>query len=357
MALIFADGFEHYGVSLDTNQWAVVKANMLAGAYSYIIPSQYARIAIRETQARTGSRSLRMESYEAGTKWRVAFPAKSIVGSAFGLFLVNLPVNINDFLFTFYNSGTAIVTIQISPAGALQVRRGNYTGSVLGSTDAGVITAAAFNHIEAKVIRDNVVGEIEIRVNGVTALKLTDLDLGTIDIDGVGQTGVETLTGTTMYLDDLIIWNGDGDVNNDFFGPARVLTVFADGEGTHNDWNAVGAATPHEAIDETTPDGDATYIAASTVGDKQSLTIPELPPEVATVAGVFILPMTKLGSAGTGNMKVSIESDGAIAEGPDTPLTTAYTYWPVAFEKDPATGAQFDKAALEAAEIIIEKTA
>lgn len=356
MALIFADSFEHYGVAANSSQWGPVRANMLAGAYAVVL-SDFNRMLIRDTQARTGSRSLYIESYNAGAKWRVVFPAKSIVGCAFGLFFDTLPSNINDFLFTFYNSETAIVTVQVSPAGALQVRRGNHNGSILGSSDAGEITASAFNHIEAKVVRDNVVGEIEIRVNGVTALKLTDLDLGTIDIDGVGQAGTATLSGTAMYLDDLIIWNGDGDVNNDFFGPARVLTVFADGEGTHNDWNAVGAATPHEAIDETTPDGDATYIAASTVGDKQSLTIPELPPEVATVAGVFILPMTKLGSAGTGNMKVSIESDGAIAEGTDTPLTTAYTYWPVAFEKDPATGAQFDKAALEAAEIIIEKTA
>lgn len=356
MALIFADSFEHYGLANTSSNWPTVRANMLAGAYAIAI-NDFGRMLIRDTQARTGSRSLYIEAYNSGAKWRVAFPAKSIVGSAFGLFFVTLPSNINDFLFTFYNSETAIVTIQVSPAGALQVRRGSHTGSLLGSTDSGVITASAFNHIEAKVVRDNVVGEIEIRVNGVTVLKLTDLDLGTLNIDGVGQAGVQTLSQTTMYIDDLIIWDGDGDVNNDFLGPARVLTVFADGEGTHNDWSVIGASTPHEAIDETTPDGDTTYIASSTVGDMQSLTVPELPPEVATVAGVFIPAMAKLSSAGTGNMKVSIESDGHIADGPDTPLTTAYTYWPVAFEKDPATGAQFDKAAIEAAEIIIEKTA
>lgn len=351
MALIFADGFEHYGTG--TNSVAL----MSAGLWSVTQSTTY--ISVVATRARTGSRSLRLGFlWNGGPIAKRAFNTPSeICGVGFGLYLEYIPTSVNHVNFCFVSESTNVVCLAVTPSGALSVYKKSPSGTLLGTTDSGLIGPLSFNHIEMKVVRDNVVGEVEVRVNGVTVIKSTDLDLGTDHINGFVFSRASSGIGPDGYIDDLIIWDGDGDVNNDFFGPARVLTVFADGEGTHNDWSVVGASTPHEAIDETTPDGDTTYIAASTVGDKQSLTVPELPPEVATVAGVFIPPMAKLGSAGTGNMKVSIESDGAIAEGPDTPLTTAYTYWPAAFEKDPATGAQFDKAALEAAEIIIEKTA
>src|SRR5690606_32247257 len=58
------------------------------------------------------------------------------------------------------------------------------SGTPLGSTDAGILIAGAFQHIEFAAHYDPIVGWFEIRVEGVTVLRVEDVNTGT----GVGVT-------------------------------------------------------------------------------------------------------------------------------------------------------------------------
>lgn len=347
MALLFADGFEHYGAG--SNPGAT---NMRQGEYIDVYSST---AGPTNAQARTGDRSFVGSAAVSGS-WmfrKLVSSASNVIGVAFGAYLVTLDNNRK--LIDIADGTTGIISLVSTPSGSIQVRRGHLSAAtVLGVTDDGVLTSAAWNHIEVRVLRDNVVGEVEVRVNGVTEIILTDLNLGTVNANSVGFYSIGT--GQT-YIDDLIVWDGSGDVNNTFFGPARVTVVWLDDDEPGNQWSVTGAGSGAEALTETAPDGDTSYIAAAAVSAVSEFTISELPPEAEAIAGIYVPVMAKLASAGIGAMVTSIVSDTDVTDGPEHQLTTAYTYRGEVFEKDPATGQLWTKTDLEAARLRVEKTA
>lgn len=347
MALLFADGFEHYGAGS-------VRNTMLAGAWSAIGSSMSINNNSSSYPARTGGRAFWCTQ---DTDNRVEFKGTmhNEVGCAVGMYLKTMPAaqsNSCGFIISDENN-TTIVYTRVNPNGSVELRR---SGTTLGITDPGLITAQAWNHFEVRVLQDNVVGEVELRVNGVVELFLTNLDLGTVR-PRFWKTYGDYYTAVERGYDDLILWDTTGDVNNTFFGPARVTLIGLDGDEPGNQWSVVGAASGAAALTETAPDGDTSYVSAAVVGMVSEFGIAELPPEAEVIAGIYVSAMGKLATAGVGNTQVSIVSNGQVENGPDTPMTTAYTYRSKAFEKDPNTGQPWTKSGLEAAKIRIEKTA
>lgn len=345
MALLFADGFEHYGVS------TAVRTAMTSGEYAD------ANLAFgQQTFSRTGNRCIRDSQ---GGSIRKQYPTDhNEVGAALGFYIAALPgsdgsrsgFRITD------TTNASIVSFVVTQSGEVAVYRGTSTGTFLGSTDSGLIGAQTWNHIEVRLLQDNVVGEVEVRVNGVQELLLTNLDLGTV-LPGFWVGGTGGGGSNERFFDDLILWDTTGDVNNTFFGPARVNTIWLDGDELGNQWSFVGAASGAEAVTELAPDGDTSYISAAVVGDTSEFSIQELPPEAETISGVYVPTMAKLAVAGVGSMQTSLVSGSDVVNGKDNVLTTAYTYRGDVFEKDPATNQPWTKNGLEAALVRVEKTA
>lgn len=347
MALLFADSFEHYGTG--TGARVILAAGEYADAGVSSVVTSFAR---------TGSRCIR-DTWN-GSLRKLMDTTHNEVGVALGFYVEALPSTVIQspgFRVTDVDN-TTIVSLTVDPSGAINVFRGNYTSNVLlGATDSGLITAQAWNHIEMRVLQDNVVGEVEVRVNGNPELVLNNLDLGTVlPRFWVGGPGGST-SSMDRYFDDLILWDTTGDVNNTFFGPARVTTGWLAADESGNQWSVVGADSGAEAMTELVPDGDTSYVSAAVVGMVSEFSIQELPPEAEAIAGIYIPTMAKLSVAGIGNMQVSVVSGSDVAHGKDNPLTAAYTYRGDVFEKDPATGQLWTKGGLEAALIRIEKTA
>lgn len=352
MALLFAEGFEHYGAgSLFSGS---VRNAMLAGAWSAVDFPMYIYDNSSSYPARTGNRAMWGPQV---TDNRVEFKGTTHneVGCALGMYLSVMPstesaspgFTISD------ENNTTIVYTRVNPNGSVELRRGS---TVLGITDPGLITAQAWHHYELRVLQDNVVGEVELRINGNLELLVNNLDLGTVKprfwrIAGSGSSTVE------RGIDDLILWDTTGDVNNTFFGPARVNTIWLDGDEPGNQWSITGAASGADALKETAPDGDTSYISAAINNMKSDFSLESLPPEAEVISGVYIPTMAKLAVAGVGSMKTSMVSAGAVSEGKDVPLTAAYTYRGDVFETDPATGLPWTKNGLENALVRVEKTA
>jgi len=205
------------------------------------------------------------------------------------------------------------------------------------------------------VLNDPVVGEIEVRLNGEVVILLTNLELFS---SALGSFGCYSYTTPPIsFIDDLIVWDTTGDVNNTFFGPARVAYIGLQGDESGNQWSVTGAATGAAALTEFAPDGDTSYISAAVIGMVSEFGIAELPPEAELIAGIYVTAMGKLATAGVGNSQISIVSNGQVQSGTDDPLTTAYTYRGNVFEKDPNTGLLWTKGGLEAAKLKFEKTA
>jgi len=363
MAIIFAEGFDHYGDTPNGGRTA-----MLAGEWAQFNVSNPNVVELVTTQKRTGTHSMRI-GYSTGTgspncqARRVVGAARTIIGMGLGVFFTTLPIINRRHGFEFRNASNGrIVMFTVQSDGAIGV----YTAAglepaLLIATDP-VITAAAFNHIEVKVVIDNVVGEIEIRVNGIVVLHETDLNLGT---SGCTQIVYGTPTGVDIipsdqdlnwYIDDIVTWDDAGTENVDFVGPMRVETIWPVADTIQADWLKVGAADGYDCINEVPPDGDTTYLVTENAGDISEFELGTLPPETVEIAGVYIPTMARIEDAGVGNIKTSLVSGADVSDGADVPLTTVYTYWGSVHEKDPATDAKWTKSGLEAALLRVEKT-
>lgn len=352
MALVFLEGFEHYG----TGGGALT--NMLAGAWAELTSTSGWLMV--SSPARTGSKSLRFGAISS-TPNVLRYNKKvasDVIGVGCGVHLENLPSNIVEGISIRDSSNTTILSVSLNPDGSLSLYRGSFSGTLIETSDT-YLTAGTFHHVEFRAFIDDTVGEFELRVNGVVALQLGGLNLGTSPAKMACFGGIAGTTASQpyLYLDDIFIWDGVGTYNNDFLGPLRVLTVFADGDGSPQDWDVTGAATGYEAIDEVPADGDTTFISTGVLNEKATFTLPELPVEVSYIAGIYLPVLSRIEEAGTGSINASIISNGLSYYGGDNqPLTSSYTYWPFTFDYDPNTEVAWTKSGFEAAAFQVEKT-
>lgn len=355
MALIWADSFDHYGTG------ATGRENMLAGAWVQVAEGN-GTFQPSDLQARTGSFSLRHNGLTQGLVFaRRTNSPRQTLGLGVGLYLLSLPSQNNRMGMQFRNpANEPVVSVYIQTDGSLLVRAGNSaSGPIIGLSDP-IITAQAFNHIEIKLTADPIVGYVEIRVNDVPELIIVDANTGPDLITSVcigprvGE-GSGSWTPPSSFWDDVFLWDDTGDYNNDFMGPQRVETYFPIADTEEDDWAVIGAAEGWEAINDVPPDGDLSYVLATDVGMRSAFSLPDLPPETAAVAGIYIPAYGKITDAGIGFMEVSMLKNSNAAVGPRIPLTTAYTYRGSVFETNPETNEPWDKDTFSGALVRVEK--
>ena len=159
-----------------------------------------------------------------------------------------------------------------------------------------------------------------------------------------------------MYIDDIVAWDGNGAINNDFLGVTSVFTVFPDADTAQSDWVRNTGSNDYEMINDPAPDDDVTYLTAGSAGDRSEFGIADLPAEVGTISGVYIPSRARLDEPGSGEMRVSMLSGVAVADGASKPVSTSYAYSGDVFETDPNTGSAWTRASFNASQLRIEKT-
>lgn len=344
MSLLFADGFEHYGIG------ATGRTNMLRGAWALV--NGYSPT---DDRARTGTLSLRTQNAAIA---RLSLNGlKSVVGVGVGLNMVTLPTNSSKIGIEFIDqSGNPLLAICPGSDGSIAVKDGDVgTGTIIGVTDS-ILSAGGFNHIETKVLFDDIVGSCEIRVNGIVVFNSTNMNLGITPCASINLIQYTNVGPIDHSWDDLVVWDDNGDHNNDFIGPARVLTLFANGDTAQADWPIVGSGTGYGAIDDTIPDDDATYIGTDVADNVSEFTLPDLPTELASISGVFVQTMARSDEAGISNVQTSMVSNDIALLGSDYALTPAYVYYRNSFDYDPNTNEPWTKSSFEAALLRVEKT-
>lgn len=349
MALLWADSFDHYGG---------VFANMFSGAWASYQNSS-GTPAISSSFSRTGTYSLALTgnsgtgTVKQGVK-RSLPGLRSRVGFGFGCYQPTLPVN-NDahIVQVLNNSAAPILTLCMQNDGSIHVRKGDETGTIIGISDS-VLTAGTFHHIEFATTFDTVAGLSEVRVNQQVVLSDGGLNLGSAQAASVQW--VKVLNNSSYYIDDVFAWDDTGSFLNDFIGGQRILTEFPNGDTAQADWSLNGAATGYGCINQVGQDGDLTYLSSANVGDKSDFSLPSLPPELSSIAAVYVPLVARLNAAGIGNVQPSMKSAAALLAGNDDPLTPGYSTYGSVFDHDPNTSAAWTKSGLEAALLRIEKS-
>lgn len=254
MALQFMDNFIQYG--LDESQ-------MLDGIYA-----DMSGTLTRDDPAGAGGGPC---WYQGNGMRRVLSSSQTTVGIAGRYWFDDLPdSNDKTTLMQFRDAGNdAQISISLQSTGAIAVHRGTTSsGTNIGSTAGPVMTAGAWSHVEAKVLFSQTVGTVEVRVNGVPVLTLTNQD--TCNTTNVECSQVFIGNGVVghglFYFKDFIVWDGSGSVNNDFVGDCQVVTLLPQSDDSLGGWDTSEGSTGWDLIRDDVP-GDRLLLTGSIIPD------------------------------------------------------------------------------------------
>lgn len=230
MAVIFMDGFEHYGLG-DSSRNTMLD-NVYAGMGT--------NVDVSSAQARTGERSLFFNAINGQFIRRVFPSAVGEVFVGFTLFAVNLPdASDRVAICQLRNASNGDqLSVVLLPTGAISVRNGSLLASDVAATSGPVIGASSWNHIEVRAVEAT--GTVQIRVNGEQVLDTSALTFNdpfaqwALEGRGAGSGAIN------YYFDDLIVNDASGTYNNTWKGDLRVATLFPDEDETPDGWTAYG---------------------------------------------------------------------------------------------------------------------
>lgn len=343
MALLYMDGFDHYGNGLGI-------PGLIAGGFLSNSVSNPASTAITALTSgvpvRSGAGVLRLGGNNTGAYRTIgADPTKTateiVVG--FAVYVPLLSGLTNADVLQFWSSGgNAQTTISLTTLGIVRFRRGD--GTVLASSPSSTILANQWYYIEARIkYGTGTSGQVELKVDGTTVIASTNTntagDTNNPNYQFVNfDSRVSNGTDTPVYLDDLYILDTTGSVNNTFLGPCRVNMIVPDGDTGSQDWTPTPSGDSFDKINSLTSDEDSSYITAALSGNVSDFTLSDLPVTATAVKGIQVLHRARRTDVGPANMKASIKQGSDVLDGRTHLPTTDYSTFFDIFELDPTTG-------------------
>lgn len=347
MACRFIDGFDHYATAELKYKWPS-QGNNPGPPYT-----------IAQGQGReSGGNALSVGNSNGFVLTTANFPEESTwtVGAAVNPSQMGMtPLTIADSA-----SGARQLTIGVNNSGYLYavVAAGTYTATTL------PLSVGTWAYIEGQVVISATAGSVTLRVNGNVVVSESNINTATNGVTtadcliaaatGFGQPSWNPVG----LIDDLYLFDGTGSANTTF--PASIPTVQAlwpTGDGSLAQWTPSPYTDNFANVDDDVPDGDSTTNQSSTAGDVDAFTHTPLRPATGTVFAVQHVITARTASS-TSHSLAAVEVSGGTTY-PDTgqSLPTSYQMQTFPHDTDPATGAAFTIAGVNALEFGYELTA
>jgi hypothetical protein len=255
LATQWMDDFQGYGTDGSN------VARMLNGPYA---EASCSLVADPDPTA-GGKFVLKMNSIGANIVRRVLSSVQTTVGVAARYWLSSIPGGTalsgpRFFQFSDTNNNDHIYVI-VDASGYLEVFRNDSGGVVLLGTTSSPLTANSWNHIEIKIVFNAVTGSVQIRREGGSLLNITNTRTTSNNVGVLASCQNVTLRNAVgapsvdYYTKDLIVWDGTGAVNNDFFGSCQVYRITPSADVSRN-WNTtIGAAPIQSPVTTSTTGG------------------------------------------------------------------------------------------------------
>lgn len=292
------------------------------------------------------------------------------VGMGMRLWMSTLPADTNQrpTLF-FWNdaSNRGMVRVILETTGALSAQVFDSTVGTfgtwydLGLTSGPSIGSGIWWQLEAAF--DASALTLEVRVEGAVKMSFTSSDFGGHLHNGplIYQCGTSTQANYSgfyadEYIKDYFWWDGLGTRNNNFMGPCLVAELDPDGDVTKGYWTPSTGTAAWSILDNAP--ADTPYLTGTyPTGAAMEVTQTDLPTTISSVKGIVSLVRAKKTDGGEGNIQVSMVSGSSASDGIDRAITAAWAYWEDFHELDPATGAAWIPAAVNASHMRINRTA
>jgi hypothetical protein len=230
----------------------------------------------------------------------------------------SLPAGTSE-LFSFLDATVTHITFNLKPDGAIDIRRGTTSGTLLATSAAGVIVAGSFSYVEFKALVANSGGIAECLVNGVSVVSFSG------DTQNAG-TAASTqakfwhpATGsdwTDLYYGDTGAYYGDGRV--------ELRSPSAAGNSTVLTRGGADSGANWSQVDEGVPNDDTDYVTSGTPGDKDTYAHQDLVSIGGVVKVVQIVGRMRKDDAGARSVVMVARLSATEVDGPAQTLNTSY---------------------------------
>lgn len=301
----------------------------------------------------TGS-SLGGRSYASGIPYlSTSFTAASQVTIGMAVYISTSSATCNILRLWGDGGATNQITIRLIN-GSLQALRGDQNGTVIASAAAGLYASAEWHHLEVQASVNSSTGTVEVRLDGVQRINFTGntkaggtnntIDASTLWFDGGG---------VFYYVDDYYILNNSGSAPyNTFLGDVRIYTMSPSAAGASTQFTPSSGAN-YTTVDEL-PYSTSDYVSSSTVGNRDTYTLADLPANATTIFGLQTNLIAKKTDAGTMAVKPVLRSGGTNYYGTTVGLISSDKTTSDIRSLDPATSAGWTSSGINNLEIGVE---
>lgn len=239
------------------------------------------------------------------------------------------------------------LNLALSPSGQLKVRLG--TTVLATSVEALPIGGWMWLEIAIKVDTQANGGKVHIRVDGEDFLIFN----GNTYASGpkaVGAVSVWSIRGVNYLIDDVILHNDQGEAPTNFIGDVRIALLMPNADGDASD-STPSSGTRWDAVNELVPDGDSSYVQATTPGATDLYQFENFPVPPESIVAVAVTLAAKATGTTNRQVRVKAKAGGVEADSPSMTITPG-TYRDIqfAFAANPATGLPWTAAELDAAQ-------
>lgn len=187
--------------------------------------------------------------------------------------------------------------------------------TMIGPLSTTAFTASVAFDVETKVVIGNS-GTVEARVNGGPALPLTTVDnqaqaVNTADI-ALTPYSLSGSGGGPFNYEHLILMDGTGTACKDFIGPVNVEFLPPTGDGFYTDWSVTNPPNVRwQAVDDSDPDEDTTYIFDNVVSDSNTFTHGTVDTSTTSIVACAVWARARRDDATTRAFKIMLRLSGS----------------------------------------------
>lgn len=312
MAILAIEGFDHF-IAADLN----VKAGW----------TQTGGVSV--TTGRFGGQAISTGSANAAATITKTLPSASttmICGFAW-----NALVSTTQQFFMFRTAAAAVVCGLRANTTTTVLEVTNSAGTTIASGTTP-ITNATWHYLEIKAFANGASGTVEIHLDGVTEIASTTVNIGST---AIGQIFFQNGTNVHTIVDDIYVLDTSGSApRNTFLGDVRVQTIYPNGDGAHSQWTPTGGGSHYTQVNETSADGDTTYVGDGTPGDIDTYTYGDIDGG-ATVYGVQVNLYARKDDAATRQIAPVIRQASSDSVGTTITLGASYQIYQQLYNQDP----------------------